>query len=402
MGTSSNLAQRMAAVKPSPTAAVSRLMRKLAEQGRAVINLGEGELDFSTPDYVKQSGVEAIESDFTKYTEVTGIDELKSAIAFKLSRDSGFDYAKEQIIAASGGKQIIFNAMLATLDAGDEVVIPAPYWVSYPDIVRLTGATPVVVECGRTERFKLTPSTLRDALTANTRWLILNSPNNPTGAVYSRKELNALLSVLEDFPAVLVLADDIYEHLTYESPGVSPIACRPDLAERILTVNGVSKLYAMTGWRIGYAAGPEWLIKAMATLQSQSTTSAASMCQAAAAVALAGSLEFLAPRLTELRERRDLVVAAINAVDGLECDKPEGAFYVYVDCRGLLERRTPDGEMLESDVDLAAYLAKEAGVGVVPGTAFGLAPYLRIAYGLSRAKIERAMEQIATACAALV
>lgn len=391
----------MSAVKPSPTAAVSSLMRELAEQGRKVINLGEGELDFSTPDYVKRSGIEAIENDFTKYTEVTGIDELKSAIAFKLSRDSGVDYAKEQIIAASGGKQIIFNAMLATLDADDEVVIPAPYWVSYPDIVRLTGATPVIVECDRDQGFKLTPWGLREALNTNTRWLILNSPNNPTGAVYSRDELSALLDVLDDFPNILVLADDIYEHLTYEMPGISPVACRPDLAERILTVNGVSKLYAMTGWRIGYAAGPEWLIKAMTTLQSQSTTSAASMCQVAAGVALENSLDFLEPRLTELRERRDLVVAAIKAIDGLDCDTPGGAFYVYVDCRGLMGRRTPAGDALESDVDLAAYLASEAGVGVVPGTAFGLAPYLRLAYGLSREDIERAMGQITEACAAL-
>lgn len=401
MGTSTRLAPRMAAVKPSPTAAVSTLMRELAEQGREVINLGEGELDFSTPDYVKQAGIEAIENDFTKYTEVTGIDALKSAIAQKLLRDSGYTYSPEQIIAASGGKQIIFNAMLATLDVGDEVVIPAPYWVSYPDIVRLTGATPVIVECGRNQKFKLTPSGLREALNANTRWLILNSPNNPTGAVYSRDELSALLDVLDDFPDVLVLADDIYEHLTYESAGISPIACRPDLAERLLTVNGVSKLYAMTGWRIGYAAGPNWLIKAMTTLQSQSTTSAASMCQVAAGVALENSLEFLQPRLAELRARRDVVVSAIGAIDGLDCDTPEGAFYVYVDCKGLLGRDTPAGKRIDSDVDLAAYLASDAGVGVVPGTAFGLAPYLRIAYGLSRADIERAMAQITEACAAL-
>lgn len=392
----------MAAVKPSPTAAVSTLMRELAEQGREVINLGEGELDFSTPDHVKLAGITAIENDFTKYTEVTGIDALKSAIAGKLFRDSGYTYSHDQIIAASGGKQIIFNAMLATLDAGDEVVIPAPYWVSYPDIVRLSGATPVVVECGRDLGFKLTAPALRDALNANTRWLILNSPNNPTGAVYSRHELVELLGVLDDFPDVLVLADDIYEHLTYDAPGISPIACRPDLADRILTVNGVSKLYAMTGWRIGYAAGPAWLIKAMTTLQSQSTTSAASMCQVAAGVALENSLEFLEPRLAELRARRDFVVSAIGAIDGLDCDTPEGAFYVYVDCRGLMGRRTPAGDTLETDVDLAAYLASDAGVGVVPGTAFGLAPYLRIAYGLSRTDIKRAMTQIAEACTALV
>lgn len=400
--TDSRLARRMAAIRPSPTAAVSDTLRAMQAAGRSVINLGEGELDFDSPETAKLAAMAAIETNQTKYTSVAGTDALKDAVRRKFARENGIEYGPDEVIVGTGGKQLIFNAMLATLDVGDEVLIPAPYWVSYPDIVALTGATPVTVETTPEEGFKLTPARLRERLTTQTRWVVLNSPNNPTGAVYSEAELEALLAELDAWPNVLILADDIYEHLVYEGYFATPAACRPDLKPRILTVNGVSKVFSMTGWRIGYAGGPQWLIRAMTTLQSQSTTNAASISQAAAAGALVGSLSFLEPRVAALRARRDLAVARINAIEGLHCDSPAGAFYLYIDCAALTGRRASDGEVLRTDVDVAAWLVKEAGVGLVPGTAFGLSPWLRLAYGVPTPTLKSALDAIEAACQRLV
>ncbi len=399
MTSTSRLAPRMGELRESPTAAVSDLMRQMEARGEAVINLGEGELDFDTPDHVKAAGIAAIETGQTRYTAVAGTESLRAAIAGKFARDNGLTYAPDQILAGVGGKQILFNALLATVGPGDEVIIPAPYWVSYPDMVRLAEGTPVILPATEDNGFKLTPSALAAALTERTRWVILNSPNNPTGAVYSAEELAALLAVVEPWPDLMVMADDIYEHMVFAGAFATPAAVRPDLADRILTVNGVSKVYSMTGWRIGYAGGPRWLIDAMRALQSQSTSNPASMSQEAARVALSGPLDFLEERLAILRRRRTRVMAAMNACPGLRCPEPEGAFYVYVNCAGLIGGRRPDGRILETDTDIAAYLAEEAKVGVVPGSAFGLAPYLRIAYAVDDSLLDEACARLQAACA---
>ncbi|WP_027351631.1 pyridoxal phosphate-dependent aminotransferase [Halotalea alkalilenta] len=401
MNPESLLAPRMATLRQSPTAMVSALMRKRRAEGVDVIDLGEGELDFPSPEVAKRAGIDAIERDDTKYTAVTGTEALKRAVCAKFSRDNGIDTSPERVLVAVGGKQIVFNAMLATLSPGDEVLIPAPYWVSYPDIVALTGATARILPTSAEEGFKLTADALRAALTPRTRWLILNSPNNPSGAVYTRAELEALLEVFAEAPRTLLLADDIYEHLVFEGEFFTPAGLRPDLAERILTLNGVSKAYSMTGWRIGYATGPEWLIEAIGRLQSQSTTNPASMCQAAAQAALEAPLDFLPERLERLRRRRDLMVEGIRAIDGLDCATPQGAFYLYVDCAGLIGKRSPQGLRLENDQMVADHFAASAGVGVVPGTAFGLSPYLRLAYGQPSARLREALARLAECCARL-
>jgi aspartate aminotransferase len=382
-------------IQPSPTIAVTNKAAELKAAGRDIIGLGAGEPDFDTPDFVKEAAIEAIRRGQTKYTAVDGTPELKKAIQAKFKRDNALDYGLDQITVNSGGKQTIFNALVATLDPGDEVVIPAPYWVSYPDIVALTGATPVIVECGIDDNFKLTAEKLEAAITPKTKWLIFNSPSNPTGAAYTRAELKALTDVLLKHPHVMILADDMYEHIVYDGFEFVTIAeAEPKLYDRTLTVNGASKAYAMTGWRIGFAGGPAWLIKAMAKLQSQSTSNPCSISMAATVAALNGDQSFLEERNTAFQRRRDLVVSMLNQTPGLRCPRPEGAFYVYPDCAGLIGKTTPEGKVLANDEDVAAYFLEAEGVAVVHGAAFGGSPAFRISYATSDAALEEACKRI--------
>ncbi len=389
-------------IQPSATIAVSNRAAELKAAGRDVIGLGAGEPDFDTPDHVKDAAIAAIRAGKTKYTAVDGTPELKAAIAAKFRRDNGLAYDASQITVNVGGKQTIFNAMLATVGPGDEVIIPAPYWVSYPDIVAFTGATPVIVPCPLAQGFKLEPAQLQAAITPQTRWLILNSPSNPTGAAYTADELKALADVLLRHPHVMVLTDDMYEHIVFDGFAFATIAqVEPALFDRTLTMNGASKAYAMTGWRIGFAGGPAWLVKAMAKIQSQSTSNPCSIAQAAATAALSGDQSFLKERAAVFQGRRDLVVSMLNQAPGLACPRPEGAFYVYPDCSGLIGRRTPDGRMLRTDEDVAAYFLDSVGVAVVHGAAFGLSPAFRISYATDTATLEEACRRIQEACAAL-
>ena len=382
-------------IQPSPTIAVTNRAAVLKAEGRDIIGLGAGEPDFDTPDFVKDAAIAAIRAGQTKYTAVDGTPELKAAIKAKFKRDNNLDYGLDAITVNAGGKQTIFNALLATLDAGDEVVIPAPYWVSYPDIVALTGATPVPVACGIEDGFKLTPEKLDAAITARTKWLIFNSPSNPTGAAYSRAELKALTEVLLRHPQVMILTDDMYEHIVYDGFEFATIAeVEPALFDRTLTVNGASKAYAMTGWRIGYAGGPAWLIKAMAKLQSQSTSNPCSISMAATVAALNGDQSFLAARNAAFVKRRDLVVSMLNQTPGLRCPRPEGAFYVYPDCAGLIGKTTPDGKLLADDEAVAGYFLDAEGVAVVHGAAFGGSPAFRISYATSDDLLEEACRRI--------
>jgi aspartate aminotransferase len=401
MGVHTSLAPRMHTLRESPTAVVADLMRAMSERGETVINFGEGELDFETPDFIKNAGIEAIRSGHTRYTAVGGTRELKEAVQAKFRTDNWLDYDLDQIMVGTGGKQIIFNAFMVSVSNGDEVIIPAPYWVSYPDIVRLVGGSPVIVPTDEEGGFKISAAQLRAALTDKTKWLVLNSPNNPSGAVYSEAELASLLDVISDWPQVAVLADDIYEHIVHDGQFATPASVRPDLADRILTVNGVSKAYAMTGWRIGFAGGPAWLISAMQALQSQSTTNAAAMCQEAARIALTGSRNFLASWMAQLRTRRDFAAAAINETPGLHCRPSAGAFYLFVNCSELIGKCSPSGAVLHDDGDIARYLAEEAGVGVVPGTAFGTSPYFRIAYAVADDLLADGCRRIREACSRL-
>ena len=396
------LSQSLGRIKPSPTIAVSTKARELKAAGRDVIGLGAGEPDFDTPDNIKEAAILAIREGQTKYTAVDGTPALKQAIAAKFKRENGLDYAPEQITVGAGGKQVIFNAMVATIDPGDEVVIPAPYWVSYPDIVLLCGGTPVPVDCPSQAGFKLQPADLEAAITPKTKWIILNSPNNPTGAAYSRDEMKALTDVLMRHPHVHVMTDDMYEHLVYDDfRFVTPAEVEPGLYDRTLTMNGVSKAYAMTGWRIGYAGGPKDLIKAIAKVQSQSTTNPSSISQAAAVEALNGTQDFIPERAEAFKARRDLVVEMLNAADGLSCHKPEGAFYVYPSCAGCIGKATPDGKRLESDEDFAGYLLESVGVAVVHAAAFGFSPFFRVSYATSTEALTEACTRIQKACAAL-
>ena len=396
------LAQSLARVKPSPTIAVTQLARDLAALGRDVIGLGAGEPDFDTPDNIKRAAIAAIERGETKYTPVDGIPELKRAIVEKFRRENGLDYTPAQISVSAGGKQVIFNAMLATLNPGDEVIVVAPYWVSYPDIALIAGATPVVVPTSENSQFKMRPEDLEAAITPQTKWLILNSPSNPSGAAYSAAELQALAGVLERHPHVWILADDMYEHILYDGCAfATPAQVAPVLKDRTLTVNGVSKSYAMTGWRIGYAGGPVELIRAMAIIQSQSTTNPSSISQWAAVEALNGPQDFIAERARAFQERRDLVVGMLNQAPGLSCPVPEGAFYVYPSCAGTLNKRTPDGRVIETDGDFAKSLLEAEGVAVVHGAAFGLEPHFRISYATSTALLEEACRRIQRFCASL-
>jgi aspartate aminotransferase len=389
-------------ISPSPTLGVTARVNALKRAGVDVIGLGAGEPDFDTPDFVKEAAIEAIRRGQTKYTNVDGTAELKEAIVAKFARDNHLTYTPDQISVNVGGKHTLFNALVATVQAGDEVVIPAPYWVSYPDIVQFAGGTPVIAPAGPEQNYKLSPEALEAAITPRTKWVILNSPSNPTGAAYSADELKALGAVLLRHPQVWVLADDMYEHIVYDGFRFATIAeVVPELYERTLTVNGCSKAYSMTGWRIGYAGGAPWLIKAMAKLQSQSTSNPCSVAQAAAVAALTGDQSFLAARNEAFRVRRDLVVSALNAIPGMSCPTPEGAFYVYPSFAPLIGKTTPKGVVIADDEAFVAYLLDEARVAAVQGAAFGLSPAMRISYATSDALLTEACARIAEACAAL-
>jgi aspartate aminotransferase len=396
------IASRIGRIKPSPTVAAGQKARELRATGRDIISLDAGEPDFDTPDSIKEAGIAAIRTGQTKYTAVDGTQELKAAIAAKFKRENGLEYGLDQITVGAGGKHVLFNALMATLDPGDEVIVPAPYWVSYPDMTILAEGTPVIVQCPEDKGFKLQPADLERAITSKTKWLILNSPSNPTGAAYTRAELKGLADVLMRHPQVHVLNDDMYEHLVYDDFEFTTIAqVEPGLYDRTLTVNGVSKSYAMTGWRIGYAGGPVPLIKAMAKIQSQSTTNPSSISQAAAVAALNGPQDFIAERGLAFKERRDLVVSMLNQAKGITCHRPEGAFYVFPSCAGTIGKKTPDGKVISTDEDFALYLLMEAGVSVVFGAAFGMSPFFRISYAASLASLEDACGRIQRACAAL-
>ncbi len=389
-------------INPSPTLAITSRVLELKRAGIDVIGLGAGEPDFDTPDFVKEAAIAAIRAGKTKYTNVDGTPELKEAIVAKFKRDNALEYTPAQVTVNVGGKHTLFNTLVATLDAGDEVIVPAPYWVSYPDVVQFAGATPVIVAAGADVGYKLTPAMLEAAITPRTKWLILNSPSNPTGAAYSVAELKALGEVLERHPHVWIFADDMYEHIVYDDFRFATIAevC-PSLYERTLTVNGCSKAYAMTGWRIGFAAGAPWLIKAIAKLQSQSTSNPCSIAQAAATAALSGDQSFLKERAQAFQIRRDLVVDMLNAAEGITCPKPEGAFYVYPDVSGVIGKATPAGKRIDTDSDFVGYLLDDAKVAAVQGVAFGVSPAMRISYATSEALLTEACRRIQAACSAL-
>jgi aspartate aminotransferase len=396
------LAESLNRIQPSPTIAMSQLARDLKAQGRDVIGLAAGEPDHDTPDNIKEAAIAAIRRGETKYTAVEGIPELRKAIAAKFRRENGLDYTPAQTFVAPGGKAVIYNALMATLNPGDEVVIPAPYWVSYPDIVLLAGGKPVIVDTKLEDGFKLRAEDLDRAITAKTKWLIFNQPSNPSGACYTEAQLKALTDVLLKHPQVWVLTDDMYEHLVYGGFKFRTVAAvEPRLYERTLTMNGVSKAYAMTGWRIGYCGAPEPLIKAMAKLQSQSASSASSVSQWASVEALTGPQDFIPKFQKIFEERRDLVVSMLNQAHGLECPKPEGAFYVYPGIRKLIGKKTPAGRTIETDAGFAAALLDSEGVAVVQGEAFGLSPFFRISYATSTEALEEACGRIQRFCASL-
>ena len=395
-------AQRLGRIKPSPTIGVTQKAAELKAAGRNVIGLGAGEPDFATPRHIGEAAKAAIDRGETKYTAVAGTPALRQAICAKLRRENGLDYAPEQVTVGCGGKQIIYNALMATVEAGDEVIIPAPYWVSYPDIVLLAEGEPVIVPCPAARGFKLDPDDLDRAITRHTKWVILNSPSNPTGAAYAEHEMRRICEVLLAHPRVWVLTDDIYEHVVYDGfRFTTPVQLEPRLHERTLTLNGCSKAYCMTGWRVGYGAGPKPLIAAMNTIQSQSTTHTSSISQAAAVAALNGPQDFIAANNAIFQERRDLVVSMLNRADGIECAVPEGAFYVYPSCAGAIGRTTPDGKTIASDDDFVGWLLEAEGVACVQGSAFGLSPHFRISYATSTALLEEACRRIQRACATL-
>lgn len=398
----SRISARVQRIKPSPSSAASDRANELRRQGKSIINLVVGEPDFDTPAHIRAAACTAIERGETRYTANAGTPQLRQAIVDKLQRENGLSYATSQVLVTSGAKSAIFNAFAATLGAGDEVLIPAPYWVSYPDMVLACEGEPVTLACPEENAFKLTPTQLRDAITPRTRWLLLNSPSNPTGASYSAAELRALADVLLDAPHVLLMTDDIYEHIRYDgldNPHI--LAIEPALSDRTLVVNGVSKTYAMTGWRIGYAAGPADVIGAMATLQSQSTSNACSVSQAAAVEALNGDQQFVKDSVQVYQQRRDRCLDLLNGIDGLSCRKPDGAFYLYVNCSGLLGKTTPQGKRLDSDYDVVMYLLESQGVAVVAGTAYGLAPFFRMSIATALDTLEQGCSRIATSVAAL-
>jgi len=397
------LSDTLARVKPSPTIAVTTKAQALKSEGKDVIGLGAGEPDFDTPENIRDAAKRAIDSGKTRYTAVDGIPELKAAICSKFLRENGLTYTPQQISVGTGGKQILYNALMATLNPGDEVIIPAPYWVSYPDMVLLAGGTPVPVVAGIETDFKLTPEQLEAAITPRTKWFIFNSPSNPTGAGYTRKELKCLTDVLMRHPHVWVMSDDMYEHLVFDDfEFCTPAEIEPGLYDRTLTCNGVSKAYAMTGWRIGYAGGPVALIKAMGTIQSQSTSNPCSVSQYAALEALSGPQDFLADWRKVFQGRRDLVVGMLNQAQGIRCPKPEGAFYVYPDISGCIGKATPAGTVISNDEVFATALLEETGVAVVFGAAFGLSPNFRVSYATSDEVLREACTRIQRFCATLV
>lgn len=392
------ISDRMARIKPSPTLTIASRAAQMKAMGEDVIGLAAGEPDFNTPQHIIDAAVTAMAQGKTKYTAVEGTAALHKAIANKFRQENNIDYELDQIIVGTGAKQVLFNAFLATLNPGDEVIIPAPYWVSYPDMVNLVEGVPVFVQCKPEDNLKLSPQALEESITPKTKWVILNSPNNPTGMVYTAEELHALADVLRRFPHVHILSDDIYEHLVYDGLEFSTIASvAPDLKERILTINGVSKTFAMTGWRIGYGAGPRALIKAMTIIQSQSTSNPNSIAQEATRAALEGPQEFLTDWRKLYEERRDKAFKILSDIPGLSCVKPQGAFYIYPLCAGLMGKQTPTGNTITSDADLATYLLESVGVAVVPGAAFGLSPAFRISYALETDLLVEACHRIARA-----
>ena len=395
-------ARRLSRIKASPSITISAKAMEMARAGRDVIALSAGEPDFDTPDNVKLAAMRAIIEGRTKYPPITGIPELREAICRKLQRENGLRYAPDEVLVCSGGKQVIYNALTATLDPGDEVIVPAPFWVSYPDMVLLAGGTPVVAATDAADGFRLTPQRLEEAITAKTKWLLFNNPCNPSGAFYPAKDVEGLAEVLRRHPRVWVLADDIYEHLVYGGEPFSTMAqVAPDLRERTLTMNGFSKAYCMTGWRLGYGAGPKALIAAMTKIQSQTTSGASSISQWAGVEALDGDQTFIRGNLAVFAERRDLGAAMLNEAEGLSCRRPDGAFYLYVDCGGTIGKRTPDGGAVENDGDFARYLLDREEVAVVHGEAFGLSPYFRVSYALATDRLAEACRRIQRACAAL-
>jgi aspartate aminotransferase len=388
-------------IKPSPTLAVTQKARELKAAGKDVISLGAGEPDFDTPDNIKQAAIKAINNGDTKYTAVDGTPVLKEAIIKKFKRENNLEYQTDQITVGAGGKHVIYNAMVATLNEGDEVVIPAPYWVSYPDIVLLAGGTPIILECNEKQGFKINPLELEKSITKKTKWIILNSPSNPTGACYSEDDIREIAKVLIKHSQVYILSDDIYEHVTYEGFQFFTIAQVAELKERVLTMNGVSKAYSMTGWRIGYAAGPKEIIKAIAKIQSQSTTNPSSISQAAAVEALNGTQDFIKERAISFQERRNFVVKALNEIDGIECLNPDGAFYVFPSCKGLIGKKDSSGKELKTDTNFVQSLLENSGVAVVQGSAFGLAGFFRISYATSMSNLKKALEKISSFCKSL-
>mgnify|MGYP003305541288 FL=1 len=388
-------------IKPSPTIAVTQKARELKAAGKDVIGLGAGEPDFDTPDNIKQAAIKAINDGDTKYTAVDGTQALKKAIVEKFKKENNLEYTADQVTVGAGGKHVIYNAMMATLNEGDEVIVPAPYWVSYPDIVLLAGGKPVVMECNEKQGFKINPSDLEKFITPKTKWIILNSPSNPTGACYTEKEIREIAKVLEKHSHVYILSDDIYEHVTYEGFKFFTIAQIESLKERVLTMNGVSKAYSMTGWRIGYAAGPKEIIKAIAKIQSQSTTNPSSISQAASVEALSGTQDFIKKRSDSFQERRDFVVKALNDIDGIECLNPDGAFYVFPSCKGLVGKKDTNGKEIKSDTDFVQSLLENSGIAVVQGSAFGLEGFFRISYATSMDNLKKALEKISSFCKSL-
>ena len=399
---SSFIASRLDKIKPSATLALAAKAQELKAEGKDVIGLSVGEPDFDTPDHIKTGAKKAMDEGKTKYTPVPGTVELRKAIVEKFKRENNLTYTPDQVIVSTGGKQVLYNAFMASINPGDEVVIAAPYWLSYPDMVILAEGTPVIVKASAAEQFKLTPDKLDAAITAKTKWVVINSPSNPTGAAYTKDELVALGAVLKKHPHVYILTDDIYEHLVYDDFKFHTIAeVVPELFDRTLTVNGVSKAYAMTGWRIGYAAGPLALIKAMSKVQGQSTSNASSISQAAAVAALNGDQAFLNDWRQKFQERRDLVVGLLNKADGITCAAPEGAFYVFASCDGVIGKVTPEGKTIETDTDFATYLLEKHNLVVVQGAEFGLSPCFRVSYALDLDTLTKACERIQKACTEL-
>lgn len=396
------LANRLSRIKPSATLAVTAKAKELKAAGKDIIGLGAGEPDFDTPDFVKNAAKTAMDNGQTKYTNVDGTPELKDAIIAKFKRDNGLEYSRDEITVGTGGKQVLYNALMATLNPGDEVIIPAPYWVSYPDMTLLAEGEPVIVNCPQSANFKMSGAQLEAAITDKTKWVILNSPSNPTGAGYTYDDMKELTDVLVKHPHVWVMTDDMYEHLVYgDFEFVTPAQVEPKLKDRTITINGVSKAYSMTGWRIGYAGGPKELIKAMAKIQGQSTSNPSSISQAAAVEALNGDQSFMKEWVDAFKGRRDMVVDLLNECEGIECPTPDGAFYVYPSCAWLIGKKTPDGKEIETDEDFVSYLLESEGVACVHGEAFGLSPHFRISYATSEEALKNACERIKRACQAL-